>query len=474
MMRIHLTRRAEAMTVADTEKIILLCPTCQGPVIESYKDDIQQQWYACEQGHRTAKPIKHREESQQENNEKSESQMTEPTAKDLADAARIKAEQDGEKEEKDVFIQRASIVTADFIAEEIWNREANPQYLRYNFASKAFDTVEEIGLGETNKKGQNIVYVPINNEALKKGLVIVPSGYTQTSFKEVFEDIDKLASTAYDACGQENIVTLLTRVTVGSWFLDRFVKDPKYDIAGAGKFAPIIPIRGPSQTGKNRLAFILRLISYRPYFEMSTYRIPSLYRPLDIWQGTLVLDEADFANTNEKSELIHFLNCRATGTPVSRQNPKNPKYTDTFANFGITICTQRKPFDDNATESRALPYYSEATDKKIPVLETDEMLNEGYELQNKLIYLRMIYYKSVNIDKSQWIDDLTDHRLIATLLPMLALSEYEPDLRTIITDNAKAFQRAKIEEKANSMDGTLINCLWEKIKDGFFAEYQNE
>ena len=257
-------------------------------------------------------------------------------------------------------------------------------------------------------------------------------------------------------------------------FLDRFVARPEYDIAGAGKFAPIIPIRGPSQSGKNRLAFVLRLLSYKSYFEMSTYRIPSLYRPLDVWQGTLILDEADFNNTNEKSELVHFLNCRATGTPLSRQNPKNPKFTDTFSNFGLTILTQRKAFDDNATESRCLPYYSEASDKKIPVIETDDMLKEGLALQNKLLYLRMTYYDKVTIDKARWINDLSDHRLVASLLPLLALSNYEPSLIQMITKTAKAVQRAKIEEKSNSMDGILINFIWEKIKESLFAHYKDK
>ncbi len=329
-------------------------------------------------------------------------------------------------------------------------------------------------LGETNSKNQNIIYVPVFNDSLKKGLVILPSNITETSFLEVFKEIDQFAKSAYDACGQDAYVSLLTRVIVGSWFLDRFVAKPEYDIAGAGKFAPIIPIRGPSQSGKNRLAFVLRLLSYKSYFEMSTYRIPSLYRPLDLWQGTLILDEADFNNTNEKSELIHFLNCRATGTPLSRQNPKNPKFTDTFSNFGLTILTQRKQFDDNATESRCLPYYSEASDKKIPVIETDDMLKQGLALQNKLLYLRMTYYDKVTIDKARWINDLSDHRLIASLLPLLALSNYEPSLTQIITDTAKKVQRAKIEEKSNSMDGTLINYIWEKINESSFAVYDEK
>ena len=39
------------------DSFILLCPTCQKEVTPSHKDDVQQ-WYKCEQGHQTAKPIK--------------------------------------------------------------------------------------------------------------------------------------------------------------------------------------------------------------------------------------------------------------------------------------------------------------------------------------------------------------------------------------------------------------------------------
>jgi hypothetical protein len=312
----------------------------------------------------------------------------------------------------------------------------------------------------------------VDNDALRKGLVTLPSDITTATFAEVFSDIDAFASRAYDACGQDTMLSLLTRVVVGSWFLDRFVSNPQFDVAGAGKFAPLLPIRGPSQSGKNRLAFVLRLLSYRPYFEMSTYRIPSLYRPLDLWQGTLVLDEADFANTTEKSELVHFLNCRATGTPLSRQNPKNPRITDTFANFGLTILTQRRAFDDNATESRALPFYSETSDKKLPVIETDQMLKEGLALQNKLLFLRMRYFRDFVIEKDAWINDLIDHRLVASLLPLLALAKYEPSLRNTITETAKAVQKLKIEEKANSMDGLLVNHIWEKVSENLFEQWK--
>ena len=370
--------------------------------------------------------------------------------------------------EKERLIQRATIVTGEFLAEEVWDRKTLPKYHVKYFDGKSSEEKDRIDLGETDSKGTPIVYVPVDNAALRKGLVILPSEPRETTFKEVFEKTDSFAFNCYDPCGKEFIVKLLNRVVIGSWFLDRFVENPEFDIAGSGKFAPIIPIRGPSQSGKNRLAFVLRLLSYRPFFEMSTYRIPSLFRPVDLWGGTLVLDEADFNFTNEKSELIHYLNCRATGTPISRQNSKNPNKTDVFSSFGQTILTQRRVFDDNATESRCLPYYSEVTGRKLPTVETDDMLREGLELQNMLFFLRLEYFREVRIDKTAWLPEINDPRLVASLLPLLALSKFEPTIKDTIKKTVKDIARLKVEQKANSEDGVLINTLWEKES---FAKY---
>jgi hypothetical protein len=378
------------------------------------------------------------------------------------------------EDEKTKIVLKPTLVTSLFIAEQVWNREQQPKYLIYHFDEDRFEEKEQIHLGEFDHKDRKIVYVPVNNEALQKGLVITPSGIQNTSFKELLERADKFAGLPnYDACGQDAMVRFLVRVAVGSWFLDRFVDDPCCDVAGAGKFAPIIPIRGPSQSGKNRLAFVLRMLMYRPYFEMSTYRVPSLYRPLDMWQGGLVLDEADFTETSERSELVHFINCRATGTPISRQDPQDPRITHTFTNFGLTVLTQRRTFDDNATESRCIPFYSESTNKKLPTVETDEMLKEGLELQNMLLYLRMKYYRQVKINKSMWLNGAGDPRLMASLLPLIALCEHEPAIKEQILPVIRDVEKLKVEQKANSEDGSVINYLWEMISEDLFSVWND-
>lgn len=375
--------------------------------------------------------------------------------------------------EKIKYVSKPTIVTSSFIAEQIWDRKNAPKYLVYHFDTGKIDTVQQIDLGEEDLHGKRIIYTPIDNESLRKGLVIVPINPEPCEFADVFKEADFFSLFCYDPCGKEAMLKLLVRICIGSWFLDRFVMDPKYDIAGSGKFAPIIPIRGPSQSGKNRLAFVLRMLSYRPYFEMSTYRVPSLYRPLDLWQGTLVLDECDMANTSERSEFIHFLNCRATGTPISRQDPQNPKRTHVFCNFGLTVLTQRKQFDDNATESRCIPFYSEVTDKQLPTVETDEMLKMGLELQNKLLYLRLKFYRDVVINKGTWLNGISDPRLNASLLPLVALSRFEPSVYETIKETAKQIERLKIEEKSTSEDGIMVNLLWEKVEAGLWEVWNN-
>jgi hypothetical protein len=88
------------------------------------------------------------------------------------------------------------------------------------------------------------------------------------------------------------------------------------------------------------------------------------------------------------------------------------------------------------------------------------------------LFLRMKYYRQVEINKEAWINDLSDHRLVASLLPLLALSNYEPSLRETITATAREVEKAKIEEKANSMDGSIVNYLWDKIIEGLFENWR--
>ena len=69
------------------------------------------------------------------------------------------------------------------------------------------------------------------------------------------------------------------------------------------------------------------------------------------------------------------------------------------------------------------------------------------------------------VDKSRWHRDLSDHRLNAALLPVYALCRFEPSVEEIVDGLVKPIEREKKQIKASSMDGQIINFLWELIED---------
>ena len=387
-----------------------------------------------------------------------------------------KNDKEKDKEEQQNIIETASLITDEFIAEEVWNPPRMPQFAVYNFSSGEFtikDSIEVEVVYDDDEEGTThppLIYVPISNAHIFKGMVIVPRKPVKCTFDELIPDAVDFVHSGFDACGKDSEVKLYVLLAIESWILDK--ERSEHPIAGVGVFAPILPIRGPSGSGKNRLANMLRFLSYHPFFDVSTYRIPSLFRPLDLWRGTLVIDEGDFKNTDENSELIHFLNARATGTPIGRQNPNNVSECQVFDSFGETIITQRRHFDDNATEGRAIPMFTDVGTKEYATLETQDLIDRGRDMQDRLLYLRMKHWNDFTIDKSIWIDGTSDHRLNSALLPLMALSTFIPWIEDFIKTLIKPIERERRKIKAQSSDGSVINIMWDKISEGSWSTHK--
>ncbi len=280
---------------------------------------------------------------------------------------------------------------------------------------------DEIATKLEDPTKKNVFYVPIVNDHLTKGSVIIPEAnldIESATFEKLWELEDKLLDLGFDAGSQRDEARLLMRIATSSWFIDREELGP----AGMSKFAPIIPIRGLSGGGKNRLLNILRFCAYHPFYQLTTDKIPSTFRPLELWKGVLALDECDL-DKNDKA-LIGFLLARSYGNPISRQNPNNFNESNAFNSFQLTMVTQRQPWGENALEGRSIPYYSEKTWKKLPTLETEEMISIGAEIQKMSLGLRMKYWDQVEIDKLGWLET-SDARLNSALLPLRAISRFD-------------------------------------------------
>jgi hypothetical protein len=380
------------------------------------------------------------------------------------------SEEQSKEEPKESHVITPTAITSNGIAEVVWDRQTRPHFALKRFGSPEIEYVDEIESEEEDEEGRPIVYTPADGPALRKGLVLVPRRAIKGTFEETCEFGKHLAHEIYDTSkGREAEFDFLIAVAQASWFLDRFIPDSKLNIAGMGHFAPLISLRGPSGHGKNRALSALRLNSYRPFYDQSTKRIPSLFRPLDLWRGTLCLDECDLGKSDESSDVVHYLNCRAYGTPISRQNPDAPTQSQAFFNFGLTIDTQRRAWPDDALENRTLPFPCERSQKELATTELDEWLEKGLELQDRLLYLRLVHWNEVKIDKAARVPGLKDHRLTASVLPLLALREFAPKMVSGLEDILKVLARRRQEVRAMSSDGVVVNYLWERLDTGLIG-----
>jgi hypothetical protein len=382
------------------------------------------------------------------------------------DGEKLKALLSGPVEKKEGVCKTPFVLDNNLIAEECYNKGEGKTYfaIRY-FGSDKVELVEKVEVGDKT-------FLPLNNPTLEKGLVLLPEKPEECTFDQVFQEGCELAQTLYD-CEAEKLDELkfLVAIAQASWFLDRFYSE--VHVPGMGAFAPIVALRGPSGSGKDRLLNALRLNSYRPFYDVSTRRIPSLYRPLDQWRGTLCLSEMNFSRGDETSELTHYLNCRSYGVPISRQNPDNPRYNEVFYNFGLTIVTQRRVWEDNALEDRTIPFYCERSQKELPTAELDEWVKKGIRLQNKLLFLRLTFWPQVIIDKAARIPGVKDHRLTAAVLPLIALSQHLPALKDLLSKVLSGIEKKRREVKAMSKDGIIINELYEYWKENLIGEHNS-
>ena len=157
------------------------------------------------------------------------------------------------EEERELRVQVPGLATEDLVAEEIWSHSMEgPQFaVRYS-GSERVETTDHLLTGRTDSKGREIVYAPIDNDHLRKGMVLVPDGPAEATFDQAYRDACALAFEIYDCeRSRQDEFRLLVAIAIGSWFLDRFEPEGP-SIAGMGKFAPIISIRGRSGSGKNR------------------------------------------------------------------------------------------------------------------------------------------------------------------------------------------------------------------------------
>lgn len=297
--------------------------------------------------------------------------------------------------------------------------------------------------------------VPIakGNNLLRHRAVLLPSLPSEYGTEaELRNDIRNYISTYVDL--SEKFLDLAAAYVLLTWVYDAFPE------------LPYLRFLGDFGTGKSRALWVVGNICNKPFFASAASTISPVFYTLDLFRGTLILDEADFRYSDIQADITKILNNGSVaGFPVLRQTQNMQKAFDprAFTVFGPKVLAMRKNVDDIALESRFLTEEMGARPLRddIPLNLPREHAAHALELRNKLLMYRFRNLESSAIDPST-LDRKRSGRFNQSMAPLLSVV-HDEDVRSNIRAFAEHNERKMKSLRALSLDAELLDTLCQLI-----------
>lgn len=226
---------------------------------------------------------------------------------------------------------------------------------------------------------------------------------------------------------------------------------------------PYLRALGDYGTGKTRFIQTIGAICYRPMFVSGASTASPIFRVMDMFRGTLVVDEADFAKSDAAVEIIKIVNVGYSRGGVVLRSEKDEE-SDTYYPaakdvFGPKILATRKLFEDRATESRCLTKRM-TTARPRPGI--PRMLNRGFweeaqGLRNKLLMYRLRNWRVMDV-REDLSDASIEPRLDQVTLALKTLID-DPEMRDQINRFVRAYNATLITDRQMSVPAVVVQVL---------------
>lgn len=310
------------------------------------------------------------------------------------------------------------------------------------------DTVE---IGESEK----VIPISPDNNLIKHRAILLPE------VAEEYESISELTALISGYLYKYVDLSHSFRKIATAYILLTWVYDAFNEL-------PYLRLRGDFGSGKTRALTVIGSVCYRPFFASGASTVSPIFHTLDSFGSTLVLDEADFRFTDEKSELVKiFNNGNVRGFPVLRTAITMKKEFDprAFNVYGPKVIAMRRSFEDQALESRFLT--EEMGQRKlrsdIPINLPDEQKDEALALRNKLLMYRFKTLDSIKL-KDHFENSIYSPRLNQILIPLLSLIE-DKALRDEIWATAGIIEGQLYRDRSATIEAGVLEILLELLQE---------
>jgi hypothetical protein len=249
--------------------------------------------------------------------------------------------------------------------------------------------------GKTERKQEvaleGFVLQPIDNDEVRDRTVLLPSDV------EEYESEDKLMEGIRGFLNRwHEPPSPLSRTLDGFYTFLTYIKD----------LVPQLPYRrylAPWGKGKSAWLETLGWICYRGIILAGSDTDKSVVRKMNNWQGTGLIDEADFGDSSFYAFLIKILNIgydRKTGF-YHRSDDNDPNKILSYSVYGPKLLATRAKYKDLALESRCLTTIGRQNVNPIPLFRMTKFCDEAVSLRNKLTLWRFKNYYRVKETASE-------------------------------------------------------------------------
>jgi hypothetical protein len=296
---------------------------------------------------------------------------------------------------------------------------------------------------------QRLVPYSANNNLVRNEIVLLPSAPQEYgSDAQLVTDIRNFIHRYVDVSALYEQVA--SYYVLFSWVYDGFNE------------LPYLRVRGDPGSGKTRFLLTIGSLCYKPIFASGASSVSPLFRLLETFRGTLVIDESDFRFSDEKAEVVKILNNgNVRGFPVlrSESNGKGEFNPRAYQVFGPKIVATRGYFEDRALESRFLTEEMGSTRLRgdVPINLPKEHKTEALALRNKLLLFRFR-----NLNKRPALAELVDRslepRINQIFVPLLSIIDDE-NARLELRAVAHQCQREMVSERSLGTEAQVIEVM---------------
>ena len=289
--------------------------------------------------------------------------------------------------------------------------------------------------------------VPIDDHFIRSGAVSLPRG---------IEDRGGLPELEQAVVAHVSRFVHLNddQMSVVAAFIPHTWQFPRFDTA------PFLHLLGQGGSGKTRLLRVLRDLCYRSISVSGGSSHSSLFRSVDLYRGTLCLDETDFSARNgEDFEIARALRGSfQRGFVYTRTQGGHDNWAPvSFDLFGPKVIAGLHPFSDLPLESRCVQIVmrSGVRPDLYPVSLPADYEEQSAGLRGWLLGWRLkSYFEPL---EARTLPDL-DGRLQQVFGPLLSVLQ-SPKLRSSLEAVAGRAQAELREARSESPDGAILAAM---------------